>query len=369
MELYFGHKGYIYTCNILNPEQIQTKLNDNINQYIHTGNILFEITNIETITGQILPHESKFKLHQSLSIFIKFFKTKKNVFYDEFTKNKLNLKNDPNPEQNYYKIDKNIIKLFESGYSGEHKIYHENGNLLCEFYHINGDIEGIYKEYDVDGNIEREIQFVNNKKYGYYKRYYKAYNKNVLLEEKYYVDDILDGKSIRYFTNGQIEEIIHYKSGKKDGEYKLYYNRLKPFLIINYKSGKRDGLYQKYNHNFRLIVECNYINDKIDGIYKTFQVPYNCNDNYYLDHEIEYVNGKRCGKHITYDKFNKIKQIIIYIDDIPIEKHIKFDNNNNVIEKLFYKHNKCEKNCTIYNEFNKIVEIIDYKNKRTYLVK
>ena len=71
MELYFGHKGYIYTCNILNPEQIQTKLNDNINQYIHTGNILFEITNIETITGQILPHESKFKLHQSLSIFIK----------------------------------------------------------------------------------------------------------------------------------------------------------------------------------------------------------------------------------------------------------------------------------------------------------
>ena len=76
-----------------------------------------------------------------------------------------------------------------------------------------------------------------------------------------------------------------------------------------------------------------------------------------------------CALPISYDKFNKIKQIIIYIDDIPIEKHIKFDNNNNVIEKLFYKHNKCEKNCTIYNEFNKIVEIIDYKNKRTYLVK
>ena len=69
MELYFGHKGYIYTCNILNPEQIQTKLNDNINQYIKSINeinkykciyalliLMFiekENTNINTIINNI----------------------------------------------------------------------------------------------------------------------------------------------------------------------------------------------------------------------------------------------------------------------------------------------------------------------------
>ena len=370
MELYFSHKFYIYSCKILNPNVIKNIfITDNENQHFFNFNIHLKITNIETITGNKLIYEPTYKLNNDyFNITSLFFMKKINLFYYILTENinfkykkdQENIENE-NYKDTYFQINKNIIKLFDNGYSGEHKIYNDNGKLLCEFYHMNGNIEGNYIEYNIDSNkdkdILRNIQFVNNKKLGYY----KTYRNNILYKEYKYVNDILE-QSIKYFYNGHINEITNYKFGKKNGKYKYYDYFIK--IFINYTDGKKNGIYQKYYLN-KLIIECYYIDDKINGVYKTYQLPYNCNNKYYLLHEIEYTNGKRNGNHYTYDKNKNIKEIIIFKDNVPIEKYIK--SSKNEFKKLFFKHIKNEKKYIIHDIDNNIVQIIDYNKKKYYI--
>ena len=310
MELYCTQNAYIYRCEILTPERIMNKFTDNPNQYFSNYHIQFKICEIMTITEEVLPHKSKFNLdeiYQNINGMI-FYKSKQNAFYASLTKNKINyLTNEKNPENNYYNINNNI-KLFKNNYNNEHKIYYEDGILRCDFFHINGKIEGIYKEYMPDNTLSREIQFLNGKKNGYYKNYYN----NKCVEEKYYVNDKLDGICTKSLYNGY--EIITYKDNKRNGLYEQYSMRLFSDydLIIKcyYKNDKLEGEYKKYN-NGKLIIDCFYV----DGLKHGTYISYVNYGKYYLINKIEYNHGKRHGIHLTFDEHGRITHNLQYEND------------------------------------------------------
>jgi hypothetical protein len=68
-------------------------------------------------------------------------------------------------------FEKNKPKYFEYDICDTYQEWYENGFLLCESYHINGNLEGPYKKYSLDGNLIVDAYFVNDKPiyYNHYK--------------------------------------------------------------------------------------------------------------------------------------------------------------------------------------------------------
>ena len=125
-------------------------------------------------------------------------------------------------------------------------------------------------------------------------------------------------------------------------------------LLINmcgiHKDYYLDGsLYHEFYHN----------NGKINGEYKI----YYSGDENKINKIINYVDGKKHGENITYDKNGVIIEKSLYNDDKIDGKHIIYQ--QNIITCKFYKNNEkiYEFTFPIKNEYNdinnKIIEYID----------
>jgi antitoxin component YwqK of YwqJK toxin-antitoxin module len=63
-------------------------------------------------------------------------------------------------------IEYEEYNIFNLGYSGMYREYHENGSLYREFYHINGKIHGEYLSFYSNGNPQVICDYVNGEKFG-----------------------------------------------------------------------------------------------------------------------------------------------------------------------------------------------------------
>jgi antitoxin component YwqK of YwqJK toxin-antitoxin module len=59
-------------------------------------------------------------------------------------------------------------------------------------------------------------------------------------------------------------------NGKKEGEYKSYYENGRPDMVRNYKNGKVEGEYKSYYENKQLEIIYNYKDGKLEGKYKMY---------------------------------------------------------------------------------------------------
>jgi antitoxin component YwqK of YwqJK toxin-antitoxin module len=71
----------------------------------------------------------------------------------------------------YY--DKEKTKICEEYFTmngkkeGIYKLYHDNGQLLCEVNYIDGLRQGIFKSYYSNGQLYYEVNYIDIKKKGY----------------------------------------------------------------------------------------------------------------------------------------------------------------------------------------------------------
>ena len=49
-----------------------------------------------------------------------------------------------------------------------------------------------------------------------------------------------------YYGNGNLKEIVNFKNGQREGEWKFYYVNGKLKEIVNFKSGSAEGEYKLY---------------------------------------------------------------------------------------------------------------------------
>jgi len=73
--------------------------------------------------------------------------------------------------------------------------------------------------------------------------------------------------------------------GKKDGEYKMWYENGRPFIHCFYKNGKCDGEYKMQYENGQLAEHCCFTNGELDGEFKSW------NRNGQLDIHRHYKDG------------------------------------------------------------------------------
>jgi antitoxin component YwqK of YwqJK toxin-antitoxin module len=166
----------------------------------------------------------------------------------------------------YYKnLDVALSKIYFSAKlylnkSGLYKSYHEKGYIKEEFYHVNGNIEGLYKKYYNSCNeLEEEIEYVNGKKHGFCKKYNGGLDshENYIMDKKHglciYNNIGRCGKEYR------VE--ITYDNDIINGIYRKYYNNKiggNLHIECNFKNNKYFGIYREYDVNNNLLIECDY---------------------------------------------------------------------------------------------------------------
>ena len=81
----------------------------------------------------------------------------------------------------------------------------------------------VQTKIDNNGNISSKFQYYWEGELAIRHGWYKAYNENgILVSLQNYYEDKLNGKWVKYYSDGQIEIKGNYKNGYKDGKWVEY---------------------------------------------------------------------------------------------------------------------------------------------------
>ncbi len=199
------------------------------------------------------------------------------------------------------------IKKFENGntfYEGEFK----NNKPVGEFkrYYISGNLISILN-YHLESDSVDAVFFHPNKflaaKGKYYKQkkegewvFYSAKEEDCVICRENYINNLKEGKSIKYHLNGNIAEELFYINDLKHGAWIQYFT---------------DGV---------ICIKSNFSNNKVNGKFETFHTNGN--------REITgtYINDTRNGKWKFYNEDGSFKRTIIYRNGVA-------DNEKELIEE------------------------------------
>ena len=124
-----------------------------------------------------------------------------------------------------------------------------------EFYHSNGQLDGIGSYKDGDGSDLGTTGIPRSGREGLWKFY--SENGQLMIESNF-KNGKNDGPFKSYHDNGQLEEEGTFKDGKKDGLWKYYNDNGQLDQEGNFKDGKDDGLWKYYSKNGQLEEERTY---------------------------------------------------------------------------------------------------------------
>jgi antitoxin component YwqK of YwqJK toxin-antitoxin module len=124
--------------------------------------------------------------------------------------------------------------------------YHENGQMSCVNYHVNGKTHGEVKTWYENGQTEEISYWKNGIQHGIYKTYFDNGNQK---EISNWVDGKEEGKSEGWFDNGNKNWVNHYKSGIKNGTFENWYNTGIKKDSLNFSNGKVNGKLISYYEN------------------------------------------------------------------------------------------------------------------------
>lgn len=174
------------------------------------------------------------------------------------------------------------VKYFDNNrvkYEGQFHLGAPYGKFI--YYFKNGDIKAV-SNFSDDGTVASNItyyengilmaegKFVNQKKEGLWK-YYINQESNSLVSSETYINGILNGESITYYTDSsKTAEIVFFKNGKKDGKLLKYFPDGTLMTESYYKDGFPDGTFNHYHMDGKIQIEGKYSNGIQVGEWKYF---------------------------------------------------------------------------------------------------
>lgn len=258
-------------------------------------------------------------------------------------------------------------------YTGKTYYYDTNGNILKEFFHINGNIEGKFIGYCPYKHTQiYEIDYVNGKIHG---KYIKTQNNGRPDIECTFIDGIIDGKFYQYYNEIQIAIECTYVDGKIHGDFRSFHPNGEIAMKCTYVDGKIEGEYmyfggRNYNDDIIEVMFTNYANGVQNGI----QCIYNYSlsqDIYTLKSDCDFVNGRKHGIKNIYNKKGEIVRTITYEDDMKnglstYMGETKYGNGYYIKIEKTYKNDKRDGINKYYNELGQLEMTKTYKNDRYY---
>lgn len=166
--------------------------------------------------------------------------------------------------------------------------YHINGKIKSVGNRVNFQLDSVWLFYDEKGFLTDEISYLAGKRSGYHIKYQTITKEGVLtavpLFKELFLDNQKQGLSWYYNNKGDIERIVRYKDGKKqgltrefiNGTVQIVYKYHNDFLIdreyINQTDSKglKQGVWREYFDNDNIRIEENYKNGLLNGYYREY---------------------------------------------------------------------------------------------------
>jgi antitoxin component YwqK of YwqJK toxin-antitoxin module len=150
-------------------------------------------------------------------------------------------------------------------YTGPYTPSYNNGRPMTTCEYINGKPHGYYIKY----TTMTQLQCIVYYNYGLKEGIETIYNVQTqkIFRINNYKNGVKDGKCIEYQKNGNILYEYEYLNGKKHGLCTTYYLNGKIKNQIEYKNDVYDGMYISYFINGNVAVKCNYMNNVFSGDY------------------------------------------------------------------------------------------------------
>jgi antitoxin component YwqK of YwqJK toxin-antitoxin module len=119
--------------------------------------------------------------------------------------------------------------------NGEFKVWCDNGQLHCQGFYKDGELEGELKGWFESGKLHRQQFYQNGKLEGESKVWYAN---GQLFSQSFFKGGNLDGEHKKWLENGQLFQQCFYKDGKLDGEFKEWHEDGKLYRQCFFKNGE-----------------------------------------------------------------------------------------------------------------------------------
>lgn len=238
-------------------------------------------------------------------------------------------------------ITKYKVNIVDNLRHGPYKAYYPDGKPRVLSNYLHGQLNGPYSYYNSSGQVEFESNFCMGKHHGTIKRY----KLGKLWTEDQMVQDVSQGKSSTYYTNGKLERVNYSIDDAREGfdvryapdgtwMYKqyMYHNQVVSYtyrnatgqtittsvnqlknspLVAYYPSGKvaatipmvngmYNGKHQLFNTDGKLLYEAEYKKDMAEGVMKSYY------ENGLLKEEVTKVADERHGPYKYYYPSGKL---------------------------------------------------------------
>lgn len=141
--------------------------------------------------------------------------------------------------------------------------------------------------------------------------------------ECFYVNDLLDGRFIRYYSSGNVLSIVNYEKGILQGGFVSFYESGVKQVTGTYKSGVYNGLLKTYDEFGDIIKVEPYVDGKLSG--KVVSYYSRCVSSKSSSGVMEiafFENGLLHGNKMTFSPDGKVMSVTPYYHGRPLRYSI-----------------------------------------------
>jgi antitoxin component YwqK of YwqJK toxin-antitoxin module len=175
---------------------------------------------------------------------------------------------------------------------GYWKTYYVTGTIKSEGSRKNHLLDSLWVFYNASGDTVEKINYMYGKRNGY-SYTYDYENKGIIskngniISRELYINDKKEGKSIYYFPEGNIKEIVNYVEGKKEGISKEFDQDGTAIALLEHhndilidrqrinrkdENGLRQGRWMEFYPDDKIKTDGFYKDGKLDGYYREYDV-------------------------------------------------------------------------------------------------
>jgi len=206
-------------------------------------------------------------------------------------------------------------------------IFHENGQRAAEGIFLDQIKDSIWNYYNEKGVLIKTESYLKGKKEGKWATY--SSRTGILLEEMHFHNDIIDGVYKEFYANGDIQTIMHYINGKRNGITTSYYADSIVSISGLYHNDYKIGKWSYYDYNGILRKEIQFNRSIPENILFVF---YNGSNSQLINQELIAYFQKTGNKtkivlknrkiFMTTDGLEIIKDFIDFVDFSPVTPNI-----------------------------------------------
>lgn len=154
--------------------------------------------------------------------------------------------------------------------TGKFRRYYKGGFLQAEMDYSPDGSRSYAILYYENGNKAAEGRFKGERKDSTW-LVYSFYNQRLAIKEVY-SDGLLNGITEKYFDDGSVLEVLHWKEGKKHGEWVQFYQNGQMRLRSSYVDNERDGRFEAWGPGGKPIITGAYRKGVMDGEWRYYDL-------------------------------------------------------------------------------------------------